>query len=78
MASYALLFTLTFAFAVGSEICFKPCTREYNPICGVNVYNEVQLFGNLCSLENSVCETKMGKFRIFIYLERFWKDSKVQ
>ncbi|XP_055376137.1 ovoinhibitor-like [Condylostylus longicornis] len=35
--------------------CYKPCTFEYNPVCGFNG-EKYQTFGNLCDMNNAHCD----------------------
>lgn len=67
MTKIVIIFILFIAFTYGSETCNKPCPREYDPICGVNMYNEFRIFGNQCYLENSICEQSLGMFCTVIW-----------
>uniref|UniRef100_T1GVN1 Kazal-like domain-containing protein n=1 Tax=Megaselia scalaris TaxID=36166 RepID=T1GVN1_MEGSC len=41
-------------------ICEHNCeTEEFDPVCGVNSYNELRMFANLCHLETTICEDSM-------------------
>lgn len=58
-----LILTLLVAFASGlpdGEDCNTVCTKEYNPVCGVNTCNELEMFSNQCNFENAMCEARSG------------------
>lgn len=67
MASFVVIFSLFFAFAAGSQdsYCPRACTREYNPVCGLNAFNVYEIYSNLCILENAICETRTRKILSF-------------
>lgn len=70
MASFVVILALLFTITTGYEEmdCFKACTREYNPVCGVNYWNEYEIFSNPCVLNYAICRTRSRRF----FAVRMW------
>lgn len=66
MTPLAIVFIIFVGTASCSMICEHNCeTEEFDPVCGVNPYNELRMFANLCHLETTICEDSMGNYSFF-------------
>lgn len=45
--------------------CNFACSKNYEPTCGVNAFQELKLFRNSCYLQKTICETEPSKFSDF-------------